>query len=114
MSPVISVCPRCQGPKPCNCTDPRRTTRNTTGATRKRYGSSHWRNLSAKLIRQAHGTCPTCGTTEHPDDPGSKHTVDLIGGGDHSKARPDQCLVKCRRCHGRHDGARRVFSRGRR
>lgn len=114
MSPVRTVCPRCHGPKPCHCTDQKRTARNTAAATRKRYGSRHWRQLSASLIRQAQGICTTCGRTEHQDDPGSKLTVDLIGGGDHSTARLEDCRVVCRRCHGRRDGARRVFSRGRR
>lgn len=70
--------------------------------------SAHWRALSARMVarvrRDAGGRCPCCGTPERERDQGSKLTCDLVGGGDHARARESECEVKCRRCHGRQQG----------
>lgn len=82
-------------------------------ANHERLGrkSSHWRELSFRMIRKHRQTvgpvCPHCGVTETPNDYGSKLTLDLVRGGDHRTARPEECEVKCRRCHGKAQGARR-------
>lgn len=72
--------------------------------------SRHWRELSYRLIRRHRNTdgpvCPQCGTVETPGDPGSKLTLDLTRGGDHTTATEDECQVVCRRCHGRLQGGR--------
>jgi hypothetical protein len=83
--------------------------RRRRGANNARLGrnSAHWRRLSRAERRRAHAICTFCGGVESRDDPGSKLTVDLIGGGDHSRATRDQVRVACRRCHGKADGGRR-------
>jgi hypothetical protein len=98
-------CPACPA-------DPRGAARRALRNVALGRTSAHWRRLSFRMIRRHRRTygaiCPLCATAEHPhDDPGSKLTVDLIGGGDHSQAREEDCRVLCRRCHGAADGGRR-------
>lgn len=68
-------------------------------ASNRRLGrkSSHWIKLS-RLARELHPFC-ACGATDDL-------TVDLVGGGDHRKATLADVVVRCRTCHGRHDGGR--------
>lgn len=114
--PVATVCHRHQALIPagerCPSCERDRGARNVAANVRLGRTSPHWRRLSA-IARarhlKAHGAvCPVCGTAESAGDPGSKLTVDLIGGGDHSRAALDQTRVVCRRCHGHADGGRRV------
>jgi hypothetical protein len=70
----------------------------------------HWRELSFLMIRRHRRMvgpiCPVCGGAEDENDFGSKLTLDLVRGGDHSTALESECQVKCRRCHGREQGGR--------
>jgi hypothetical protein len=95
--PAGAACPACE-------TDEQARRRDNN--QRLGRNSAHWRRLSARERRRANGICSFCGGVESRDDPGSKLTVDLIGGGDHSRATLDQVRVACRRCHGRTDGGR--------
>ncbi|SRR5581483_306151 len=81
----------------------RRRTRNNRELGRT---TRHWRRLSELAREQAAGVCASCGRAENTEDPGSKLTVDLLGGGDHSRAKLEDTVVLCRRCHGRRDGGR--------
>jgi hypothetical protein len=75
--------------------------------------SKHWMRLSKKARALAGGVCPDCGRAEDPDDPSTKLTCDLVGGGDHRSAVIEQVRVRCRRCHGRRDGGRSAREGGR-
>jgi hypothetical protein len=71
--------------------------------------STHWRQLSFRMIRRHRATiglCPVCGRAETGLNDDTKLTVDLIRGGDHTTATPAECRVVCRRCHGRAQGGR--------
>lgn len=70
--------------------------------------SQHWRKVSRAARFNAGGICPDCGISEDPADPGSKLTADVPAGGDHSKVRLRDVVVRCRRCHGRATGGRRL------
>lgn len=114
--PVATVCHRHQALIPAGESCPEckrdRGARNAAANVRLGRSSPHWRRLSA-IARarhvKAHGAiCPDCREPECTDDPGSKLTVDLIGGGEHSRATLEQTRIRCRRCHGHADGGRRT------
>jgi hypothetical protein len=109
VSPLATLCGcgnRVPAGQSCPC---RRDQHRRTGANRDLgRTSTHWRRLSAWARHNARGVCSDCGGVEHAGDLGSKLTVDLVGGGDHSTARPEDIRVRCRRCHGARDGGRRV------
>lgn len=63
----------------------------------------HWRRVSAARRRLAEGLCEIGG----PRCTGEAETVDLVGGGDHSRARLEDTRAACRSCHGAVDGGRR-------
>jgi hypothetical protein len=110
MSPIATVCHRHQAlvaagelcPE-CEQDERRRRALNNQALGRN---SAHWRRLSARARRLAHGICGSCGGRERADDDGSKLTVDLIRGTDHARARISDVAVACRRCHGTKDGGR--------
>src|SRR5581483_11296630 len=68
----------------------RRRTRNNRELGRT---TRHWRRLSELAREQAAGVCASCGRAENTEDPGSKLTVDLLGGGDHSRAKLEDTVV---------------------
>lgn len=107
MSPVATVCGRHRVivPEGQRCARCAAEDGGRRGHLNQALGrnSAHWRRLRARLIAQAEGVCPACSEIETYEDPGSKLTVDLIAGGDHSRARLEDCAVRCRRCHGRKD-----------
>jgi hypothetical protein len=70
----------------------------------RRRTTTHWQHLS-KHARQLQPWCSSCGTD-------TDLTVDLIAGGDHSKATLRDVQVLCRSCHSHKDGGRRFFSTG--
>lgn len=86
-----------------NCGDPEQTRRSANNVRLGR-NTRHWKRIRRIALVTADGHCPRCRTAEREHDPGSKLTVDLIGGGDHSKATLDRVRVLCRRCHGELDG----------
>lgn len=70
---------------------------------RLRRKTAHWKSISAARLRLAGFWCEVglAGCT------GEATTVDLIGGGDHSRARLEDTRAACRHCHGTVDGGRR-------
>lgn len=112
--PVVSVCP---APGCGALTDGGRC------ATHKRQGSPrrhakqreqgkdtrYWREeLRPAVLERDQHTCRDCGATEDL-------TVDLVNAtleGDHRRATIDDCVTRCRSCHGSKDAPR--ASRGRR
>lgn len=106
--PAGERCPECRQEN----TDRGRARRHANSRRLGRY-SPHWRALSFRLLRRwrlACGVvawCPKCLRIETASDASTKLTVDLVRGGDHRTATEDECEIKCRRCHGREQGARR-------
>lgn len=98
--------------EPCPACERARGVRNAAANVRLGRSSRHWVRLSAiaraRHVKMLGPVCPRCGVIETAEDPGSKLTVDLVGGGDHARATLEQTRVLCRRCHGRADGGRRV------
>lgn len=64
--------------------------------------SAHWRRTSASRLRLAEYECEI----GRPGCTGEATTVDLIGVGDHSRARLEDTRAACRHCHGAVDGGR--------
>lgn len=95
MSPVSLICGKCKRMRPCGCpnTSPARQQK----AKLKRYASSRWKKTRAVVLARDGFRCVTCGTSDDL-------TVDLLVGFDHAAARPDDCVTRCRVCHGRKDG----------
>jgi hypothetical protein len=104
---AATVCHRCHRIRPCGC--PTQDDRRHANNLRLGRKTAHWIQTSRNAISRAFGYCPQCGRAEDENDPSTKLTADLIGGGDHSKATLAQVRVLCRRCHGTEDGGRRVF-----
>lgn len=114
--PTATVCHRHKAlipaGEPCPACERDRGARNAAANVRLGRSSRHWVRLSAiaraRHVKTVGSVCPVCGVIEVEADPGSKLTVDLVGGGDHARATLDGVRVVCRRCHGRADGGRRV------
>ena len=103
------ICPT-HGLVPTNerCCPTRNDQRRAQASVELGRNTAHWRRLRASTIYRAHGRCSRCGQEETEHDAGSKLTVDLTAGGDHSRATLDEVQALCKRCHGRSQGARRT------
>lgn len=106
MSPVMQICIRCQRIRPCGCPDREQHRRHRNNVELGR-NTRHWRRVRLQAVSACYGHCPGCGTQERTNDPGSKLTADLIGGGNHATATLETVRVRCRRCHGTQDGNRK-------
>jgi hypothetical protein len=96
--PAGERCPKC-----CAETGARDAARRSANNVRLGRNTAHWRRIAARRIIIAEGLCEIGleGCT------GEATTVDLIGGGDHSRARIEDTRAACRSCHGQVDGGRR-------
>jgi hypothetical protein len=65
--------------------------------------SEHWRRISRIRRRRAGDRCEI----RLPGCTDIATTCDLIGGGDHARARLADTRAACRACHGKVDGGRR-------
>ena len=62
----------------------------------------HWRRVRAQRLELVGHLCEL----RHPGCTGKATSVDLIGGGDRSKATIERTRAACAHCHGVEDGGR--------